>query len=43
MEKYISKRPRSLVESDSIEQLPQSLDANILNKNIAIEINPDEV
>ena len=42
MEKDFSKRPRSSVESD-IEQPPQSSDANILNKNIAIEINPDEV
>ena len=43
MEKYFSKRPRSSVESHSVDQPPQTLDENILNKNVEVEINPDEV
>ena len=43
MEKYFSKRPRSSVESHSVEQPLQTPDANILNTNVEVEINPDEV
>ena len=43
MEKYFSKRPRSSVESHSVDQPPQTLDENILDKNVEVEINPDEV
>ena len=43
MEKYFSKRIRSSVDSYSVEQLLQTSDANILNRNVEVEINSDEL
>ena len=43
MEKYFSKRRRSSVESHSVEQPPQSVDANILNNNVELDVNRNEV
>ena len=43
MEKDFSKRLKSSIDSHSVEQRPQTSDANILNNNVEVEVNSDEV